>query len=141
MYARPARRMPECSMKLLVIFALAALLVGCQATPTQPDPDPDPLAITFRTYYATGGGAQLLLFEDVLATEPVTATLYAACTIDEGNPVPAFVWFEGTVDLETQGANRAIPRQSISVDAGPGIIDCWPITASVGGESVSITER
>lgn len=131
------------SVRYLTMFALAFGLAACQASPPalDQDPEPTPLTASFRTYYATGGGAQLLMFVDILANRPATVTIYAACTIDEGNPVPAFVWYEGTVDLETLGSNRAIPRQSASMDAGPGIIHCWPITATADGEDVPITER
>ncbi len=129
-------------MKLLVALALAALLTACQATPTPPDPDPDPLAITFRTYYGAAGGAQSLVFEDILASEPATVTMYAYCSItDATRPVPWIVEFEGSVTLETLGSDRSIPRKHVGVNMGPGIIDCWPITASVGGESAPITER
>lgn len=128
-------------MRILTLASLLVLMTACQTEPTTPEPEPNPLAVSFRTYYATGGGAQLLMFEDILANRPATVRIYAACTIDEGDPVPAFVWYEGTVDLETQGSDRAIPRQSTSLDAGPGIIDCSPITATSGGEDVPITER
>ena len=130
-------------MRTLVVVLSLVLLTACQTNPPTPDPDPDPepLAVSFRTYYATGGGAQSLMFEDILANRAATVTIYAACTIDDGGPALDYVWYEGAVDLQTQGSDRAIPRQSVSVDAGPGTIDCSPITATAGGEDVPITER
>jgi len=69
--------------RVMLVFVLVALLAACQATPTttDPEPDPDPVTVSYRTYYGTGGGSQLLMFVDILASEPTTVTIYAAGTI------------------------------------------------------------
>ena len=131
-------------MKLLTVLLVALLASACQTAPPAltPDPEPDPLTVSFRTYFATGGGAQLLMFEDIAASRPATVTVHAECTItDASRPVPWIVSYEGDVTLETLGSNRTIPRKHVGVDMGPGIINCWPITATHEGVSVPITER
>ena len=126
-------------MRTLVVVSLLILLAACAATPPTL---PDPVTVSFRTYYGTAGGAQQLVLVDVLANQPVTVTINAHCHIDEGGIEPISVRYQGTVTLETQGADRAIGRLHDGRNLGPGTIACEPMRGNLAsGVSVSITER
>ncbi len=133
--------------RFLVALVLATVLVACQSTaPVTPDPDPDPdpdpgpLTVSVRDYYATDGTRTLVLV-DVVANRPATLSVRADCFLTKGVGM-SLIGYEGTIQVETMGSNRALYYSNRGVPSpGASTISCSSIVGTSGSETVDIRVR